>query len=294
MSKSYSLGLIGYPLGHSLSPHMHRAALAALDLQGDYQLYEVEPATQGQAELEDLLEKMRSGKIHGLNVTIPHKQNVIQYLDELTPTAEAIGAVNTMFLENGSLVGDNTDAPAFLAEVKHLDLEESQKVALVLGAGGSARAVVYALISNGWQAKVLARKVEQAQEVVAHFGERVHAFVWDTDQFEELGAGCKLIVNTTPIGMFPNIDASPWPMDLPFPQGAAVYDLVYNPAITQFVRLAREQGLLAQTGAGMLVEQAALAFERWTGHNVPRDIMRQMFDKQLSLSEASPTWDSSS
>src|SRR5215208_6339717 len=147
------LGLIGYPLSHSLSPQIHTAALQACGLEGEYSLFPIAPADrQG---LQDLLSRLRSGEVQGLNVTIPHKQNVIPLLDELTPTAESIGAVNTIYLRDNKLMGDNTDTMGFITDLKRfLNALPSSIVArpwsLVLGAGGSARAVVYALLNDGW------------------------------------------------------------------------------------------------------------------------------------------------
>jgi shikimate dehydrogenase len=149
---TFKLGLIGYPLSHSLSPQIHTAALQSRGLKGDYSLFPIHP--EDKQGLEDLLSRIRSGEIHGLNVTIPHKQNVIPFLDELTDTAGSIGAVNTIYLRNDKLIGDNTDAPGFLADLKLLidsAVFNFQPSALVLGAGGSARAVVYALVIGGWK-----------------------------------------------------------------------------------------------------------------------------------------------
>ena len=266
------LGLIGYPLGHSLSPKIHTAALQACGLQGDYSLFPVHPEDiQG---LKDLLARVRTGEISGLNVTIPHKQNVIELMDELSPTAKAIGAVNTIYLRENKLIGDNTDAQGFLSDLKRfLTLEcdslLSQKNVLILGAGGSARAVVYALVNDGWDVTVAARRIEQAGQLVNSFPSRkVKAITFIDLQ----PSAFDLLVNTTPIGMTPNIDQSPWPEDLPFPN-AVIYDLVYNPRVTKLVKEARAHGLSATTGQDMLVEQAALAFEIWTGHNPPRNIL---------------------
>jgi len=266
------LGLIGYPLGHSLSPKIHTAALQACGLQGDYSLFPVHPEDiQG---LKDLLARVRTGEISGLNVTIPHKQNVIELMDELSPTAKAIGAVNTIYLRENKLIGDNTDAQGFLSDLKRfLTLEcdslLSQKNVLILGAGGSARAVVYALVNDGWDVTVAARRIEQAGQLVNSFPSRkVKAITFTDLQFSTFD----LLVNATPIGMTPNIDQSPWPVDLSLPN-AVIYDLVYNPRETKLVKDARAQGLNATTGLGMLIEQAALAFEIWTGHNPPRNIL---------------------
>ena len=264
------LGLIGYPLGHSLSPQIHQAALEACSLQGDYSLFPISPDDFD--GLKALLACVRSGELTGLNVTIPHKQSVIPLLDELKPTARAIGAVNTISMQNGQLTGDNTDAPGFLADLRRFFTTETQrrgdaKSGLVLGAGGSAHAVVYALVNDGWNVTVTARRKKQAEELAIHYG--LH-----TVRFSDLRlATFDLIVNTTPLGMSPDVDESPWPAGLPFPANAAVYDLVYNPRQTRLVKDACASGLLATTGLGMLIEQAALAFEIWTGQNPPREIL---------------------
>lgn len=277
MPNSYSFGLIGYPLGHSLSPQIHGAALHALRINGEYGLYPVPPLPEGQAELAALLNRIRSGEIHGLNITIPHKQNVIPLLDELTPAAQAIGAVNTIFIREGTLVGDNTDAPGFWADLQQLPSSFTlHPSALILGAGGSARAVAYTLLNQGWQVSILARRVAQTQELceqLSGFSDQIS--VADSDhQSLDIDNFC-LIVNTTPVGMHPHIDISPWPEGLPFPENAAIYDLVYNPRKTLLVRQARAAGLPAITGLGMLIEQAALAFKRWTGLEAPRKAMRE-------------------
>ena len=275
------LGLIGYPLGHSLSPKLHKAALRYCDLQGEYSLFPIEP--DDMQSLKDLLDRVCSGEITGLNVTIPHKQNVISLLDELTETAEAVGAVNTICLQNKKLIGDNTDAPGFLADLKKFLAESPspflgegvgvrEKKALVLGAGGSARAIVYALLKDGWNVVLAARRFEQAQQLVDLFTNHQLQIADFTLSNIEL-SHITLIVNTTPVGMSPNTDQSPWPENLPFPQYTAIYDLVYNPYQTKLVKEARAQGLRAITGQGMLIEQATLAFELWTGKHISREIM---------------------
>jgi shikimate dehydrogenase len=277
MKTSFNLGLIGYPLGHSLSPKIHRAALNSCGLEGDYSLFPIHP--DDQQGLKDLLIRVRSGEIAGLNVTIPHKQNIIPLLDELTPMARAIGAVNTISMQNGKLTGDNTDASGFLADLKRFLTTKSRrhkdtKVASVLGAGGAARAVVYALANDGWRVTLAARRVEQAQELIQHYTSSNPSHPLRFTHYPPLDLPeATLIVNTTPLGMSPNLDASPWPNDLPFPSNAAVYDLVYNPGETKLVKDARVAGLHATTGLGMLIEQAALAFEIWTGRKPPRNIL---------------------
>jgi shikimate dehydrogenase len=287
----FQLGLIGYPLGHSLSPKIHTAALKACGLQGNYSLFPIHP--DDKQGLEELLNRVRSGDIHGLNVTIPHKQNVIEFLDELTPTAQAIGAVNTIYMRDNRPIGDNTDAPGFLADLKKFVNKETgiqvntyastqvDKNALILGAGGSARAVVYALANDGWHVAIAARRTEQAQQLANSFlPHKLPITNYDFPHFSTFGfaqgmlSTFRLIVNTTPLGMAPNTDHSPLPENTNLAQHTFIYDLVYNPRETKLVRNARSQGLHAITGLGMLIEQAALSFELWTGHNPPHEILR--------------------
>jgi shikimate dehydrogenase len=289
-----TLGLIGYPLGHSLSPIIHNAALDACGLEGSYSLFPIRP--DNLRELAGLLDRCRRGEVRGLNVTIPHKQTVIPLLDRLTPTAEAIGAVNTIFMQSGKLTGDNTDAAGFLADLHNFLNNKSPngeqissrnrtneqadppagtpRHALVLGAGGSARAVAYALLMDGWHVTLAARRLEQAQELCGHFlnhASRLAFVEFQAHALSPLVSSLHLVVNTTPVGMAPNIAESPWPENLPYPPQASVYDLVYNPPDTNLMLDARAAGLPATTGLGMLVEQAALSFQLWTGHDVARE-----------------------
>lgn len=297
--RPYALGVTGYPLGHSLSPQLHAAALRACELAGEYRLYPIPPLPAGREDLTALLDSFRHGRLDGLNVTIPHKQAVIPYLDELTPLAQQVGAVNTISMTGSRLVGDNTDAPGFMADLsRQLPQARAPQAALVLGAGGATRAVVHALLAAGWQVTIAARRPEKAQEIkdslaLAHYPceiiplSALPEYIHPIDALPRAslvnhsspgGAGqcsLSLIVNTTSVGMFPAEAHSPWPEGLPFPGGVCVYDLVYNPVDTALVRAARKAGLPAASGLGMLIEQAALAFERWTGRRPPLAAMRQ-------------------
>ena len=267
------LGLIGYPVDHSLSPKIQNAALKASGLEGDYSLFAVAP--DDMKALRNLLELIRSGGMTGFNITIPHKQNVVQFLDELTPNAQAIGAVNIIYRRGNKLIGDNTDASGFLADLKKILTTETrshgESNALVLGAGGSARSVVYALYKDNWQTTIAARRLEQAEELSSWY-KNVHVTELKPDSFPLPNAD--LIVNTTPIGMTPRVDQSPLSESTDLPKHAKIYDLVYNPRETKLVRDARAQGLQATTGLGMLVEQAALGFTLWTGIKLPIEIFR--------------------
>jgi len=276
----FQLGLIGYPVSHSLSPKIQNAALKACGLEGEYSLFPIKP--DDKQGLKGLLDHVRSGEIQGLNVTIPHKQSVIEFMDELSPTAKAIGAVNTIYLREDKLIGDNTDASGFLADLKNFLTPETQGHrdlnALVLGAGGSARAVVYALTNDGWNVTISSRRLEQAEELAKSFPlSRLQSTKYRPNDFPL--SPFHLLVNTTPVGMTPNIDQSPLPEKVTLSPVTKIYDLVYNPRETKFVRDARSQGLQATTGLGMLIEQAALGFELWTGYKPPKDIMYNSVDE---------------
>jgi shikimate dehydrogenase len=274
-----TLGLTGYPLAHSLSPKIHAAAMDFCKVDGCYSLFPIPP--EDLRGLKELLDRVRDGRILGLNVTIPHKQNVIPMLDELTPVAQAVGAVNTIYLQKEKLIGDNTDAPGFLADL-HRQLgadsserEEDQK-SLVIGAGGAARAVVFALANDGWKVTVAARRPDQARALKAQFLDHASKLARAGYGAEDLKAaisGVDLVINATSAGMSPAVETSPWPAGVPMPRRAVFYDLVYNPHETKFVMDARFAGARANSGLGMLVEQAALAFKIWTGFDVPRELL---------------------
>ena len=288
----FQLGLIGWPLEHSLSPAIHQAALNFLGLRGEYRLCPVPPLPDGERDLRDRLQELRRGIWRGFNLTVPHKRSVLPYLDDLSPLARAVGAVNTIYREGTQLIGENTDVTGFQIDLNRwLDrlagAKPRRKFSLVLGAGGAARAVAYALVQEGWQVTIAARRLEQANQLVEELE------LASRDQSLGLRAvplqaaflsriePCGLVVNATSAGMFPDDDVSPWPPGLKLPEGMVLYDLVYNPAETALVRAALRKGCPATTGLGMLVEQAALAFEGWTGKPAPRVFMRQAAERAL-------------
>lgn len=277
-----SLGLLGYPLSHSLSPRLHAAAFHSMALDGEYRLYPVPPMPDGLAKITALFQRLHAGEIDGLNVTIPHKQVVLSHLDGLTAAAQSIGAVNTIFHQDGRLIGDNTDAPGFLSDLARLlPVAPRSQLALVLGAGGAARAVVYSLLSTGWQVTLAARRLEQAEalanslQVALPTPQRASPITLDAVTLRSLLPRIGLIINASSAGMLPDVESNPWPAALPFPEHAFIYDLVYKPVETALLRQARTAGLPGANGLGMLVEQAALALERWSGRAVPRQAMWQ-------------------
>lgn len=268
------LGIIGWPVSHSFSPAMHNAALANLGLDYVYVPLPVHPD-----DVATAVSALPALGFRGANVTVPHKQAVISLLAQIEAGAQAIGAVNTIVVSSRRMTGYNTDWSGFLADLAALGVAVNGRDCLILGAGGSARAVAYALAKWGGRVQLLARRAEQAAEVAA----RVGAFVADgkltARPLADLpllvqNVAAPLIVNTTPLGMTPHAESSPWPHNCPFPADAFVYDLVYNPRQTMLMRQAQAGGCTAVNGLGMLVHQGALAFELWTGQKPDVAVMR--------------------
>ena len=266
-------GVIGDPVAHSRSPALHNAAFAHLGLRARYELWPT-PADQLAARIATL----RAPHILGANVTLPHKIAVLELLDRLDPEVEVIGAANTIIREaDGSLTGANTDARAFLASLREEGgYEPDGQSAVILGASGAARAAAVALVGAGVaRLAVVNRTLERAEDLL---GDLLAAAAGDPQLFA-LAAGdtdlpavlaqATLIVNATSLGW--HHDESPLAMQL-IPPGALVFDMVYRP--TRLLREALERGARPLDGAGMLVRQAALAFERWTGQASPLEVMR--------------------
>lgn len=291
------LGLLGWPVSHSLSPAMHNAAAAALQLDVVYLPLPVMPE-----RVEAALRGLVALGFLGANVTVPHKQAVMSYLGSIEPAAEAIGAVNTMKVVQATdhrpqtadrsnlqsaisnlqsptpnLHGFNTDWSGFLADLRANDIAISGRDCVILGAGGSARAVAYALAREGGRVTVFARRPEQAEGLVEDLGSYLSDAALQAAAWRQLSRvqdfKAPLIVNTTPVGMHPNEDASPWPRAFPLPQNADVYDVIYNPAETKLMRQARAAGCRAFNGLGMLLQQGALAFEIWLGLKPSLEVM---------------------
>jgi shikimate dehydrogenase len=272
------VGLIGWPVAHSLSPAMHNAAARALGLDLVYVPLPVAPEALGAA-----VRGLAALGFLGANVTVPHKQDVIPFLDERDDTALAIGAVNTIHVGQGAtsiLRGTNTDAAGFLADLAAHEVTLENRDCFILGAGGAARSAAFALARQGGRVRVLARRQEQALQLATALqphlaGEPVRAHHWDELPALVAGTTAPLVVNSTPLGMHPAVEASPWPSALAFPAGCFVYDMVYQPAETALLRQARAAGCGVANGLGMLLHQGALAFELWTGVRPDLAIMRK-------------------
>jgi shikimate dehydrogenase len=256
-------GIIGDPVAHSRSPAIHNAGYAAAGLDWVFVAFPVPP---GQAATA--LDGTRALGIAGLSVTMPHKSDAASACDELTPTASALGAVNTVVNRDGVLVGDSTDGAGLVRSLADEGITTPGTSVLVLGAGGSARAIVLALAEAGADVTVAARRAEAA-EAAASLAEDVR-----TVDFADLGAavhGVAVLVNATPIGM----QGEPPPFATEALDGRAlVLDTVYHPAETPLLAAARARGVPAANGLGMLVHQAAVSFELFTGVTAPLDEMR--------------------
>lgn len=271
------VGVFGFPVEHSLSPAMHNAAFAAVGLPYIYVPFCVRPEDLGAA-----VRSLPSLGVVGVNLTIPHKEAVLSYLDDITTEARDVGAVNTVHCVDGKLVGDNTDGRGFFEPLRELGLSVSGRRVVVIGAGGAARAVTFRLAREGALVTLANRTVERARNLAsaiaaAGLGEDVVRPV-ALENSGELGGAISeavLLVQTTKIGMFPEAAALP-PVPLEaFHSNLLVYDLVYNPVETLLLKRARERGCRTLGGVKMLVYQGAAAFQRWTGHWPPTEIMEQ-------------------
>lgn len=253
-------GVIGTPVGHSLSPVLHNAAFHALGLDWVYTAFDVAEGDAGAA-----VAAMRALRIAGLSVTMPHKRGAAAAADRLTPVAAALGAVNTLSWQGGALVGDNTDAQGFLDSLADEGFDPAGQRCAVLGAGGAARAVVHALATAGAaEVMVVNRSHDRAVEAAALAGRRGRVAVG-----EEV-AGAALVVNATPAGM----DGTEVPVDpARLGPGQLVCDLVYAPPVTPLLREARARGTRATNGLGMLIHQAGHQLRQWTGQEPPLDAM---------------------
>ncbi len=257
----HKVGVIGWPIEHSLSPAMHNAAFSALGMHDwFYDKLAIPPDVLGYS----LRELKRHGYI-GLNVTVPHKEAVMQHV-LVDPTAQMIGAINTIDFRNGR--GTNTDVTGFLDDLAAHGLHVEGMRVVVLGAGGAARAVIYGLAQSGAQVIVVNRSAERAQALA-----RTLLVPFEIAPLAAAAEGAGLIVNCTPVGMYPHVDASPWPDDVPIPSGAAVYDTIYRPSRTRLMRQVEAAGGRAISGVGMLARQGAAAFKLWTGVDAPLDVM---------------------
>lgn len=285
------LGLLGFPLGHSLSPQIHTAFLKHHKLAGFYRLVETPPA-----QLAEQVEQLKEQNYRGWNITIPHKVAMKSLVDKLDSSVEQIGAVNTVVHTQQSNIttGYNTDGEGFWQSLPQ-EVRETlyQRPVCVLGAGGSARAVVATLAQHGCPSLTIVARSPNKATPLAQLAESMgvsHSDVVALDDSADLHSTlnlAQLVVNTTPVGMWPELDASPLGLEalLCLPKSALVVDLIYKPLVTQLLQYSESLGLATQNGLGMLVNQAALAFELWTGHEID-EAVRHTVHETLLLQQA--------
>lgn len=275
--KSSVYGIFGYPVKHSLSPLMQNAAFEKTGVDAVYVPFEVKPES-----LKEAVEGVRALGIKGFNVTVPHKENIVEHLDYLSDEAEFLGAVNTVKNEGGELTGYNTDAEGFLRSLIEEGVDLEGKRALMFGAGGAARAVGYALLKGGVKfLNVVNRNFSRAKEVGELLGRRGNVLVFPLKEgtVETLLKDVDIIVNTTSVGMKPD---DPNLFDYSkIPEGITVVDIIYNPPETPLLKAARKKGCKTVNGLGMLVHQGAVAFEIWTGKKAPVETMREVLEREL-------------
>ena len=280
--KTKLLGVIGNPIEHSLSPVMHNAAIANLDLDYIYLPFPIKSP-----DLKNAIAGFAAIGLSGFNITIPHKQAIIPLLSEISDIAQSVGAVNTVWRTNNGWSGTNTDVAGFIAPVKAYNWDWSQTNAVILGNGGAARAVIVGCFQLGCKSiHVVGRsleKLKQFQESWSNAPLPIKINIHPLEELSELISQADLLVNTTPVGMYPHVEESPVAPDIMagLRKSAIVYDLIYTPNPTQFLRYAKQQNAIAIDGLEMLVQQGAAALEIWLRQTPPADIMRKSLQEYL-------------
>ncbi len=272
-------GIFGHPVDHSLSPVMHNNGFSELELDCVYVAFDILPTNIGEA-----VNAIRALGISGVNVTIPHKQRIMAYLDEISSDAMLVGAVNTVSNVDKRLVGFNTDVGGLLRALKSdLDFTPEGTKVFLIGAGGASRAVIVGLGRNYVSEVVIAnRTLSKAEDLAKEFGDHfpkvefTAVMLSDEERIKKSIVGSDIVINSSSAGM-----KRENPLDLPLyllPKHAGVYDLVYDPTDTPLVKDAKKLGLKAHSGHSMLLYQGVEAFEIWTGLNAPVETMKKALD----------------
>lgn len=277
-----NFGILGYPVGHSMSPRIYRAAFDA----AGYPNYNYVPLPTHAGKLYFAVEGLKGLDFRGANVTIPHKSTIMKFLDAVDADAMIIGAVNTVVNDGGILTGYNADVYGFLAALAEANFLAEDCHAVLLGAGGAARAVLWGLCKRRAECITIGARNPQKAEALAKdfltYG-HVEGFDWHSDEFKEMVRTADIVINTTPLGMYPEVDDMP-PIDLKLlPEGALVYDIIYNPAETKLLRTARAMGLPTLDGLSMLLLQGKEAYRLFTGELPDLDVMKAALEEGLNL-----------
>jgi shikimate dehydrogenase len=254
-------GLIGHPVEHSLSPLIHNYAFNSLDLNCVYTVFDVLPE-----KLEEAVKGVKALGIRGVNVTVPHKEKIIEYLDVVSEEALKIGAVNTVVNEEGILKGYNTDVYGFIDSLIEAGEKIERRKAVVLGAGGASKAVCVALALDGIDSIIVAnRSVERAKDLSEYIKKefKISCDYCSINEVEEIPE-IDMLINTTSVGMYPKVEDSPVSEKV-VSKAKFVYDVIYNPLETVFLKYAKKNGIKYSNGLSMLLNQANYSFKLWTG-----------------------------
>ena len=278
------IGVLGHPIKQSYSPLMHNIAFELAGLDYTYLPFDVPTAN-----LKAALKGMVALGIKGMNVTVPHKEKIIEYLNDLSEEAGIVGAVNTIVNENGVLHGYNTDVNGILETLLPYKEELNDQTVAIIGAGGAARSVIYSLVRHFKIEKIvlLNRTEQKAESLKEYFTAKMHYENFEVHELvppdiTSVLKDAKLIVNTTTIGMFPETDDSATTIAESFCNDQVVFDVVYNPIKTKFLQIAESQGATVIGGLKMFVGQGAKAYELWTGEEMPKDKIYQTLEAYLS------------
>jgi shikimate dehydrogenase len=284
-AKTRVVGILGHPVHHSLSPIMHNAAFESLGLDYRYFAFDVKPEM-----LRRAVEGLRALQMAGVNVTVPHKEKVIRYVDQLSPEARLMGAVNTIENRDGQLIGHNTDGMGFIMAFQEAFGQSVEgKRALLLGAGGAARAVAIQLVSQGVSEMIIAnRTYVRARRLVKAItesfpGASALAIRLQGESLAKICLRADMLINATSTGLM--ADSSLKFLPSIFRSSMLVCDLTYNPPQTPFLKMAAEAGCKTMNGVGMLLHQGALAFRIWLGQEAPLSVMRAALEQALKRNE---------
>ncbi len=277
------LCIIGYPIEHSMSPIMHNAAIQELNLDYIYLAFNVYPDN-----LKHAIKAFKTLDIKGINITIPFKQKIIKYLDEIDPIAQKIGAINTIRNDEGHLTGRNTDAVGGKRAIMNAGYSISGKNILILGSGGAARALSYTLAEDANKIVIANRTEKRAEKLTTElkqsFGIMAEPKKLISNVLKEETKKADILINTTPVGMYPNISLSPISAEF-LHNELVVFDLVYNPLETKLIKDAADKGCETLSGLDMLVYQGASAFEWWTHKKPTVSLMKKKIIEFLGQKE---------
>lgn len=275
-------GIVGHPIAHSLSPLMHNTAFKLLGLECRYDAFDIEPDA-----LTSAMRDFREKAFRGLNVTLPHKEAMFELVDSVEESAQLVGAVNTVCFTDGKAKGYNTDVHGVIKSLEAYKQEIEGKVVLLIGAGGSARAVVYAVLSQFAPVELViaTRTVQRAEGLVKRFSSFTRTTITTIptaqNSFNDALRRASVVINATPIGMSPNVNSSPLPENAPIHSKQIFMDLIYSPLETAFLKSAANVGARTISGLVMFLHQGARAFEIWTEKKMPLEEVRKTVLRRL-------------